>query len=738
MENTIMFNLADYKYEGTTFNDLATTIVKHEDESKRTNPLIKLATKLFSNPLQATKALANRAATHLETTDPNIFRDLCSKIDTRILQITELPEIHRTDQDKAELRKLQVLKSLPAIETMITKIQRQSEEERERQITAHARAAAHAQRTATTASNSRASTSSAQTSASSSGSRLQASTSSAPLPRDIKDLTTQQQAVAIVEHLKKFDSPAEQLFILGKIFYHQLDEHTQTHGPRNELLESILERLNPRDRPVSQPLSKELLRLTHKWEQALQFVYRNYTAYIEQGNDQSTIAELIVDYIKQEFAIKPGLSRIGTQSKFIDQLFDVLHNRLGSEQQNLSQLNTIKAEVKNSIRQQAALAELPPNLFKGESEAIEQLRKDEYTINNDEATRFFSPSQERRYQVRDETKEKIDRTFSNCGVQNKEQFTEEDIEEIASRLNLSLVRFFTADGKAPTDGSLIGRGVVSYPITMDYTADWTYKTNSNHFLLTSAAALNIGERDHAEDFQAYSKSNGHELDEEKYLDEMERTFETMLTAQEARGIDHTVLFPFGMGAFLRDLKQNDPKYNNPEQLKSLRYKIAERLVQKLQQYSNMNVHLCLPVDFSAEQKNKDLFLNYEAFITALYNREETGFDNLQDRLTIHLNSDATAVAQKLANELSDDPTSLKVGLWNASNKNMIGHFWYSDGAQYAIEENLFRRSFSAGLVAAFLNGGVPIQQGRDRNYIPTSTTDNIATRIKVAFENRRQ
>jgi len=255
---------------------------------------------------------------------------------------------------------------------------------------------------------------------------------------------------------------------------------------------------------------------------------------------------------------------------------------------------------------------------------------------------------------------------------------------------------------------LLGRfDVLAMLCTMDYDYLWNENpAGQRSFFIHHAAAINIGENSKADDFIEYSLPDGR-LDKQAYLKDMGKIFHQMLAAQQVCGAEDVVWFPFGMGAFLRNLAKLDPSYNNPQLMGDLRQEIAEEFTKAATKFPTLRIHMCLPLDHKPGSETQQ---NYNAFVRAFSNNPE-----LHHRSSFYINADATDLAQKLANQ------NYKVSLANGTNRNLIGNHWFKNGARTAIEENLDRRSFNTALTALLLNGGIEV---RDRE------PDELAKRIK--------
>lgn len=308
---------------------------------------------------------------------------------------------------------------------------------------------------------------------------------------------------------------------------------------------------------------------------------------------------------------------------------------------------------------------------------------------------FPAITKETRYGVRDQTKKDLESLFG-CSFDELANNFDPSAPLMKLREALPLVRLFTTGHQEfyPTDGKeLLGRfDVLAVPAKMNYDAHWRGPQDKlNYFYIHHAAAINIGESAHARDFKDYSLNGT--LDEEKYVADMARIFENMLTAQEKMGVTDAVWFPFGMGAFLRNLKKNDAAYNDPQTLYQLREKIASAFAAAALSHPKLKIHLCLPAAEAGEESTQ----NHNAFIRALESvKEEIG-----EQVRLYINVDATELAQKLAEEKGLG----KVSLANGANRNMIGNHWFDDFAMTAIDENIHRRSILAAAMALVLNEG---------------------------------
>lgn len=249
--------------------------------------------------------------------------------------------------------------------------------------------------------------------------------------------------------------------------------------------------------------------------------------------------------------------------------------------------------------------------------------------------------------------------------------------------HMKQVRLFQGERSELKGTNLLGRfDVVASPCLMEYDENFNRITGAGRpFFVVHAAALNIAETARAQDFNDYAK--GGRLDEQKYLADTRKIASNIFKAQQALGVTNSVWVPFGMGAFHSKLAELDATYRDKNKLFALKKAMAKEIISQLPK--GMNMHLCLP------QPND----NYDAFEAAI---AELPKDDKQ-RIYLHINTDATRVAQNLSNR------GIKVSLVNAANRGLIGHHWYGDGARTAVDENLHRRAPLLAMISFLLNDG---------------------------------
>jgi hypothetical protein len=284
-------------------------------------------------------------------------------------------------------------------------------------------------------------------------------------------------------------------------------------------------------------------------------------------------------------------------------------------------------------------------------------------------------------------------------------------------------------------------------------------SSTGWFWMLHMSAPNIGESEEAEDFPAYSKPDAYgklRLDQDEYLRDMKELWRTAIMSMGRLGVDDGVIFPFGMGAFLRNLGKVDDHYSKyDERMRGLRKGIAEMVMDGIEslygepvdvadpfatapppaeaapkaaakataapkakakakakaapkaaakavQAKPARIHLCLSVANAQESIE-----NHNVFIEAASQKAKT-FPRLKDLLQIHRNIDVLQVAINLSGQ-----SALKVAVLNGANRKLIGNHWFTDGASLAIDENLHRRSASMARVALLLNSGVAPRDRRD-------------------------
>lgn len=260
------------------------------------------------------------------------------------------------------------------------------------------------------------------------------------------------------------------------------------------------------------------------------------------------------------------------------------------------------------------------------------------------------------------------------------------------------------------------------------------------FWVLHAAAINIGENERAEDFEEYTFGNSpmqddldgsgqskgfvsaclgfegeqrprftknqrriaRQLDAKRYKRDMGELWNVAFQAAVQLRVQHLIVFPFGMGAFLRNLHKCDPQYSDEGKIRGVRRYVADGLAEAVANVAvpaSLKVHLCL-VHGSPEGRS-----NHNVLIEALGEKART-YPNIRSLLQVHRNLDALKLATQLCDLCKPSRDGVHpVAMLNGANKKLLGNHWFSYGARFAIDENLHRRSASMALASLLLNGG---------------------------------
>eukprot|EP00928_Gymnodinium_smaydae_P093154 TRINITY_DN7717_c0_g5_i1.p1 TRINITY_DN7717_c0_g5~~TRINITY_DN7717_c0_g5_i1.p1 ORF type:complete len:503 (-),score=133.98 TRINITY_DN7717_c0_g5_i1:187-1695(-) len=246
-------------------------------------------------------------------------------------------------------------------------------------------------------------------------------------------------------------------------------------------------------------------------------------------------------------------------------------------------------------------------------------------------------------------------------------------------------------GSAPAGGpNLLGRfDSVCVWAHADFDKDWRYiKGKTKCFAVLHAAAVNIGESSRAADFPDFSR--GSELDEDAYVEAMAHIYVNIARACRAIQAGHLLLFPFGMGAFLRHLRLLDRRFEDDVKMQELRRRLASRWVAVLAEKASptLELHLCLQFADLEAQRNADAFLRAFAAAPAA----------LRKRVTVYPEGDVLQLAHNLAQS-----SRTHVCLLNGANRQLLGNHWFAGHAKRAIDENLHRRSWTLSALSYLLN-----------------------------------
>eukprot|EP00930_Biecheleria_cincta_P073252 TRINITY_DN60564_c0_g1_i1.p1 TRINITY_DN60564_c0_g1~~TRINITY_DN60564_c0_g1_i1.p1 ORF type:complete len:834 (+),score=128.41 TRINITY_DN60564_c0_g1_i1:45-2546(+) len=337
------------------------------------------------------------------------------------------------------------------------------------------------------------------------------------------------------------------------------------------------------------------------------------------------------------------------------------------------------------------------------------------------------PSDRRRFEIRDGTKAKV---AKELGLS---EFGRPVSEVQSLPPGARDTTLFLDSGKDSCGGSsglagqLLGRfDVLALPATADLDASWRFtRMQKKRFWVLHAAALNIGESVRARDFPDYRDKSFH-LDLTAYIEDMGRIFDNLHCSAAQLDCLELVWFPFGMGAFLRKLHENDAWYSKDHRdgqlLVELRHTLAQRWVASAEKTAGLTVsrriHICVsPSERGTEERDA----NAAAFLKAIRQALRASAEERSRRSmpatawVVHVDGDALIVAQELANQ------GRSVALVNGANRNLIGNHWFADGARLAIDENLHRRSWTMSALAYVLNHGTQVQ---------TCSSDTLAERVR--------
>eukprot|EP00913_Durusdinium_trenchii_P027557 g25847.t1 len=199
-----------------------------------------------------------------------------------------------------------------------------------------------------------------------------------------------------------------------------------------------------------------------------------------------------------------------------------------------------------------------------------------------------------------------------------------------------------------------------------------------------------------QDYQDYANEMG-KLELIHYIEDMGRIYDNILQSAEKLGVTSLVFFPFGMGAFLRNLYKLDADYSEAnlhgQRLKELRHALAKRFVKAVSDSTVERVHLCI----APSGKGDELDANATAFLTEMLLSIKSG--QLKPRvMEVLLNADALSTAQRLAESWLGMKTEIPG--WGCSlHEDSSGH------RHLLKDENLHRRSWRMASTAYLLNGG---------------------------------
>ncbi|MCH9628213.1 MAG: hypothetical protein S4CHLAM2_18690 [Chlamydiales bacterium] len=240
--------------------------------------------------------------------------------------------------------------------------------------------------------------------------------------------------------------------------------------------------------------------------------------------------------------------------------------------------------------------------------------------------------------------------------------------------------------------------VLQTPVKMDYDHNFDPMTSRNYFYMHSSAA----------------PKPGHYRNQAAYLDAMEQNYYNLLRAQVESGA-HTLLTNYwGMGAFIR----NYILYNYPDRKEAFnfRVRIAKRLANAFKRVVEENPDA--PIRFNIggptgesfdDHLKQEPLDNYNAFVYAFGELPS----NIRAKVRMCPETDIFVFGQQISENYQCQPGQLApVSAINAGCSSLVGNQWLKgkrdDGtfnAEFAIEENVFRRSPVSAYWAAYLNGG---------------------------------
>lgn len=298
---------------------------------------------------------------------------------------------------------------------------------------------------------------------------------------------------------------------------------------------------------------------------------------------------------------------------------------------------------------------------------------------------FPQVSLERRYEVRDITKQRVATSlgfedFETAGNHVQSKHVPEQMKS-----DFEAVPVVLFPGGDPGQGLLRIFDVIQTPCRLDFDDNFHPATYRTTFPVFHTAALNVGERARAADFARFS--HGGRLHEQGLSAATFSLWRRISMAADFLHHKELVIVPLGMGAFLRNLHLNDRSLP-PEDTKHLRFLMADKMLEAISTFKKFHIHLCL------QTGTNEANMNFNAFASAIDNM------NVDLKCSLYINVDACALAQRLSDQ------KRKVVLVNAANRCLLGNHWFRDGARFAIDENLHRRSTLLSTASLLLNGGI--------------------------------
>eukprot|EP00927_Polykrikos_kofoidii_P003012 TRINITY_DN111_c0_g2_i1.p1 TRINITY_DN111_c0_g2~~TRINITY_DN111_c0_g2_i1.p1 ORF type:complete len:435 (+),score=44.17 TRINITY_DN111_c0_g2_i1:74-1306(+) len=272
--------------------------------------------------------------------------------------------------------------------------------------------------------------------------------------------------------------------------------------------------------------------------------------------------------------------------------------------------------------------------------------------------------------------------------------------------------------------NLLGRyDAVCVKAFADYDMSWKpYPHGSGErspFWVLHMAAINVGESARPSDFDDFFRSNV--FDEDSYVGAMRRLFDNMVVVMATLRVEHFVAFPFGMGAFLRNLALCDRRYNDRITMQRLRRRVAAEFAGALARCPEPRacVHFACAgsTKHTAESRTEapEGARNADAFLRAFCAADAA----VQQHVIMYPGADCLELAQKLAEN------SRAVVMLNGANRTLLGNHWFLDGAKRAIDENLHRRSWTLAASSYLLNG-----HGKDGRLQKTRGPDELRRNVE--------
>lgn len=256
-------------------------------------------------------------------------------------------------------------------------------------------------------------------------------------------------------------------------------------------------------------------------------------------------------------------------------------------------------------------------------------------------------------------------------------------------------------GRAYSDTRFFPPGdIVQTPVLLEYDEKFDSKKGENPFFMHSSAAPKPRDYD----------------DLEAYLQAMEEGYYHLLEQQVLSGAEHILTNYWGMGAFLRGY------YSTRERMFDLRIKIAERLATAYRRIRDAYPEYTFifyiggPTGESFEEWAKaEPCDNYNAFIFAFGQLPE----KYKKQIVMCPETDIFVKGQQLSDDYELSRGELApVSAVNASDPLLFGNKWFIGkkkrgkfNAEFAIEENLFRRSPFACYIAEKVNAYKKCEDG---------------------------